>query len=215
MPKIRTKAKIRFIDFLRPDFFPYPYTLEQAFHVFQWMVATGEKYTKYSHSGVLDLLSMNPSCIGINPVRPIVSIDDLRRRFHYALLASHEVPLVAAWKQANGISIQAEKWILFPHYTPFEGSPYGSEATIKTALEKHLGDSRGISLNVSLNSCHLTARWVGGVSIAVSQRGFKFVLDYGFENDTGWNHTLATSEPNEPFTTTMHRAIANLSEMST
>lgn len=212
--KIRTKAKLRLINFLRPDCFPYPYAIEQAFHVFQWMVLTGKDYTKYGRPGVFELLSMSPSCLGFSSVRSITSLEDLRRRFHYALLSVTEMPLVAEWKRVNGISIEAEKWLHFPHYTPFIGNPLGSERDIQDALSKLLGQSRGTTLNTSLNSCHPGARWVGGVSIIVSPSGFKFVMDYGFVEDTGWSHTLAESENNEPFTDVLRRAIAALASMT-
>lgn len=213
---VRTKAKIRFIDFVRPDHFPYPYSIEQAFHVFQWLVATGSEFTRYQHPGVYDLLSMKPSVCGIDPVYPITSLSDLQRRFHWALLSGNEVPLVVDWKKSHGISIQTTKWIRFPHYDPFAGtSAFKSEDAVRKALEKLLGESRGKDLNVSLNSCHLGARWVRDVKVAVHPKGFTFVMDYSFPEDSSWWHySLATTENNEPFTDTLRRAIDALAQMT-
>jgi hypothetical protein len=216
MEKYRSKMKFRFLDLLRPDRFPYPYSLEQAFHIFKWMVTTGEEYTRYGSPGVRDLLNMRPSCLNSGQVNPITSLDDLRRRFHYALLAHEEVPLATSWKKANGICIQAEKWLAFPHYTPFGGN-FGSEFDIEKSLKKLLEMSRGTNLNVSLNECHTDARWVCGVSVEVIPRGFYFVMHYGCEEDAGsssWGHTLACSIDNEPFTDTMRRAISALAAMT-
>lgn len=80
---------VRFIDLVRPDgYWPQPYTLEQAFEIFRWMVAKGEGYStqeRWGSRGVVDLLSAT-SGIGHSSVIPISSLEDLRKRFHYAVL---------------------------------------------------------------------------------------------------------------------------------
>jgi hypothetical protein len=212
MSKIKTRAKIRFIDFLRPGSFPYPYTIEQALHVFRWMISTGAAYQKYMHSGVYELLSMKPTCINHNSVDSITSLDDLRCRFHWALLSAGDSPIVKEWKQDMGISIQGEKILVFPHYTPFENTQ--SEADIQKALKSLLNESRGTVLNVSLNDCHPKAQWVGGVRLKVCPEKFSFVIDYGYKNNTGWDYELAITKDNEPFTDTFNRAIRTMSKIS-
>ena len=212
MSKIKTRAKIRFIDFLRPESFPYPYTIEQAFHVFRWMVSTRAAYQEWMRSGVYELLSMKPTCINHSSVDPITSLDDLRCRFHWALLSAAVLPIAANWKQDMGISIQGEKIVVFPHYTPFENTQ--SEDDIQKALKSLLSESGGTVLNVSLNDCHPKAQWVGGVTLSVHPKRFAFAMDYGYKNNTGWNYELAATKDNEPFTDTLNRAIRTMSKIS-
>jgi hypothetical protein len=214
--KLKRSAEIRFIEFVRPDgYWPYPYSTEQAFQVFRWMVTTGKEYTKFGAPGVTELLSTNPTCLNFSRVHPITSREDLRKRFHYALLSNYGTPFVDQWRKANSISVTESRRLHFPHYTPFMGAgAYESERDIKDALDALLGKSRGKVLNVSLNDCHKRARWVGGVDIVVSEQGFSFNMDYGYEKDSGWNHILAATNKNEPFIDTMHRAIVALAEMT-
>jgi hypothetical protein len=214
-PRLRTKARIRFIGFVRPDgYWPYPYTIEQAFHVFHWMVVTGEKYRKYGWPGVYDLLSKQPTCLGISEVYPITSIDDLRSRFHYALLSRSRNCFVHNWRADNGISVTAEKILTFPHYEPFHPtSAHESEKAVHEALSSLLAGSRGKVLGVSLNPCHPKATWVGGVTVHIDRNGFSFIMDYGYVEDLGWCHTLAATEAKEPFTDVLHRAEVTLAAL--
>jgi hypothetical protein len=214
--KLKRSAEIRFVDLVRPDgYWPHPYTIEQAFQVFRWMVTTGKEYTKYGSAGVTELLSMQPTCLNFICVRPIISREDLRQRFHYALLSNYGGQIVGAWKKANGISLAESRRLYFPHYTPFTATAgFESERAIKDALDALLIQSTGKVLNVSLNECHKKARWVGRVDIAVSERGFSFNMDYGYENDSGWKYVLAATIKNEPFIDTMQRAISALAGMT-
>lgn len=214
-PRLRTKARIRFVEFLRPDgYWPYPYSLEQAFHVLQWMVATGEKYTKYGYSGVIELLSKKPTCLNASELLSIVDGADLRSRFHYALLSRTRNGFVQKWRIDNGISLDAEKILTFPHYDPFHRTPvYESEQSVNKALHSLLIGSRGKVLAVSLNSFHLKATWVGGVTVHINRNGFSFIMDYGYVENTGWCHTLAATEGKEPFTEVLHRAEVKLAAL--
>ena len=214
--KLKRCAEVGFIDFVRPDgFWPYPYTTEQAFQVFRWMVTTGKEYTKYGAPGVIDLLCKQPTCLNSRRVNPIHSREDLRTRFHYALLSNLGGPIVDEWRRVNGISVTESRRLYFPHYTPFAGnSVYESERAIEDALDNLLGKSRGMVLNISLNDCHKRARWVADVDISVSENGFSFDMDYGYENDSGWKHVLAATIKNEPFIDTMHRAITALAGLT-
>jgi hypothetical protein len=123
---MKTKAKIAFVEFLRPDFYwPNPYTIEQAFEVFRWMVRTGTAYersTRWGRNGPIETLSCSPSCTGFGYVAPIVSLDDLRRRFHFGLLSAHTTSSgVDEWRGAENTHVGAEKIIAFRHHKPFFG----------------------------------------------------------------------------------------------
>lgn len=211
---MKSKTKIKWINFLRPDCFPYPYTTEQAFEVFKWLVLKWEKYRDYGQTGAYELLSKNPSCLNFSSVHPITSINDLRSRFHYLFLYPHERPEITKWKVENGISIMGEKWIVFNHYTPFEGNVFGSEHDTKTALETLLS-TRDKTLKVSLNKSHPKAKRINSIKISISAlRGFKFIMDYGYKNDGSWGYVLAESGSTETFADTMLRAIATLSRLT-
>ncbi len=217
MSNLQTKAKINFIDFLRPGCcgFPYPYTVEQAFHVFQWFVRTGENHNKYGHSGIWDLLDCRPTCLNHDMwVDRIYSIDHLRKRFHYALLYDDSWnSLTTAWKKDNGIGINESKWIYFKHYIPFDHPEY-SEKDLQDTLEKLLNE-QDRKLNISLNNCHPRARFAYRVSIRVLPERFDFVMSYGYKNDhSSWDYILAQTENNEPFTDTMFRAIEKFKSLT-
>jgi hypothetical protein len=219
-PKLRTKALIRFIEFVRPDsFWPQPYSLEQAFHVFQWMVRTGKEFSKYQRSGVFDLLNKKATCCGAWNIDPIISVSDLRERFHHALLSAYGSELVSQWRKKNNICITEKKWIAFPHYTPFENSEaFGSESDLKDALNDLLTKSRGKFFNFSPNSCHPKATWIEKVFVNVTPEGFRFMARYGYEEDEGsssWDYVLARSDAmTTPFAQTLAEAIKKLNELT-
>ena len=204
--KMRTKAKISFIEFLRPDsFWPYPYTIEQVFHVLQWMVKEARYYIHGRQYEPIALLSCKPSCIFVSGIEPIVSVDDLRMRFHYALLG-RVYGNIAAWREDNGITIDGSRILHFPHHGP--GGLFKTDA--RTVLDKLFHDGERADLAVSLNCSHLSAKQCQKILIYVLDGGFLFVLKYGFDKSfaaSSWAHELARTEGNEPFYATMRRAV--------
>jgi hypothetical protein len=219
---LRAKAKIRLVEFLRPAcYWPHPYTIEQAFQVFRWMVKTGEGYRspgRWGSSGVTELLSKKPSCCGFSAVSTIRSLDDLRQRFHYALLSNHGSSAVSQWWTERRITVDAEHIISFPHYTPLAGPPrprprFRSEADIVRAIEDLLDKHRGERFETQLNSIHRDARVIHSIVVGVDPAGFTFDLAYGFnadgpgEMDSEWRETLARSEGNEPFVDVLAHAL--------
>jgi hypothetical protein len=215
---MRTKAKIKFIEFLRPgNRFAYPYTIEQAFNVFQWLVKTGSKYDTYGRSGVYDLMAMGPTCINHDIwYSHFYSIENLEKRFHYVFLYDDSWnKITTTWKKENDIGIDKTKWIYFNHYEPYGG--YGrnlSEVQIEETLEKLL-NSKNLKLNVSLNNCHPKAVWVEGVFIRIMPDYFEFVMDYGYKKDSSsWFHTLAKTENKESFIDTMFKAIEKFKSLT-
>lgn len=216
---LRTKAKISFVEFLRPDgYWPNPYSLEQAFHVLQWMVKTGHEHQKYGRSGPIELLSKKPTCICFGEIDPITSIADLRSRFHHALLSKWAADQAKAWRAANQIDVQTTKILTFRHYPPFSGGGlWRCEGDVGTGLRDlfHHGSTQRTAL--SLNSIHTTARTCKDVRIHVSRRGFRFVLTYGWpdeESSSCWSHELARTEGDEPFLDGLARAVTALAELT-
>lgn len=221
---MRTKAKIRFIEFLRPDsFWPYPYTLEQAFHVFQWMVKTGTDETyrvdgQWGSSGPLELLSRKPTCVNHFAVDPITSIEDLRLRFHYALLSQYPNSGVLSWRKEEGIRIDSSRMIYFPHGDEndpcayFGGSQAYSSGSQKETLKQLFSQGRTATLQQQLNSFHPGAVECHGVRVYVTPAIFRFELSYGYAGSS-WQHDLAATQENEPFLRGLSRAVKEFNSL--
>lgn len=217
LPAIQHRAKFCFIDLIRPDCY-HRYSMEQTFGIFGWMCQTAHDYTEklpdqgFQTSGAIDLLNAQPTCVSGNyPVNPIVSLQDLQRRINYVLLSAFASGYAEKWKVRNGISVTATKILRFPHHRPFTGHPL-SENDLKKRMSDLLA-SAGI-LRVQLNSCHADAKEIVAVKVHYSKfnNGFIFVLDYGIDGSV-WHHNLAIQSPEEPFITTMQRAIKELASL--
>ena len=226
--RTRRRARIELIEFLRPDYYwPNPYTLEMAFQVLRWLIksATGGGYVT-QHQGhrtcAVGLMggvgAVNGAC------KPILSLADLRSRFHAAILgATRYRPEVQRWRTDKGISADAVLEMDIRHYSPRRAPPshlpWQCDRDIEIALTVLLEKSPGRKLAVSLNSVHRSARRVHSVGILVGPNGFEFELRYGFKDprkerfDSEWNHTLAQTESEEPFLDTLARAIAEFDRL--
>lgn len=207
---MQTKAKFRFIEFIRPTcYWPHPYTLEQAFGVFRWMVQTGKPFIDQGRWGqhtVKSLLSKKPTCVNFSYVEPIVSIDDLRERFHYAILSDYVGPQLRAWREKFRIRPDGEAVISFPHHKWHTAD--SSEAEFASGLSALLR-SEG-QLGVRLNRCHSKARWIHSVQIDL-HAAYSFRLGYGYPNDSStWYVTLARQASGETFRATTARAVRKL-----
>ena len=210
---MKTKAKYRFVEFIRPDcYWPQPYTLEQAFGVFAWMLRTGEGYGDQScwgRSSILSLLSGKPSCVNFSAVDPIRSVDDLRRRFHYALLSSCVGESLKLWRSKFDVRPDGNAIISFPHHgwraAPFD--EHRAEIAVNALL-----NSEG-RLGVQLNEFHSRAREILGVDL--HWRGsYRFVLNYGYGYEGSvWRHLLARQLPRESFYAVLGRAQKKLSTL--
>lgn len=208
---MKTKAKYRFIEFVRPDgWWPQPYTLEQAFGVFAWILKTGSKI--YDQSGwgrrdIRSLLSCKPTCVNFSEVEPVVSVQDLERRFHHAILSGFVGPNIRAWREKLGITPDGEAIISFPHHG-WKGGPF-SEHDARCGIDALLG-AEG-RLGVQLNECHSRAREIYGVRL--HWRGsYRFVLRYGYDGSE-WDWLLARQLPGEAFYTTFQRAQRRLADL--
>jgi hypothetical protein len=235
---LRQKARYSFIELVRPDGY-VPYSIEQHFGIFRWMVATAKateptkaETGQWGASNPQCLLNMHPACVNDYDVSGVSSIAQLGERFHFALLSREAGASARRWRQQNGIGVMEQRILHFPHYAPFCGAPLQgkprSEEDIRKALDELLASDG--TLTAQLNSFHADAKEVYGVKVVVSPEGFSFVLSYGFDGSS-WNHTLADT-PNmwegegdtfrrnpygrksEPFIDTLDRAITAMASLT-
>jgi hypothetical protein len=201
--RMKTKATYSFAEFIRPDcFWPHPYTLEQAFGVLKWMIDSGQGYfdaTRWGTQTIEGLLSKKPTCTGFREIEPVISIDDLRERFHYALLSRNVGPNLARWRREQGIEVGGKRTMVFPH------GFIGSNHDFKVGLSALMATSG--RLKVQLNECHSRATEVYGVALHTnaSAPGWRFVLRYGFDGSM-WYHVLSRQTKKETFGTAFKRA---------
>lgn len=212
---MKYKAKFDFVEFVRPDYYwPSRYTIEQAFGVIRWMAETGAAFQhseRWGRRGPIEALSKKPSCCGFSSVTPIRSIEDLRQRFHYAILSGYGGSGLNDWREKYDIRCGGSQTIAFPHYKPLAGGArWTCEADVKKAIEAMFGDGSRRRTRKSLNRYHPTARTCKGITVAVGARGFRFCMEYGWPDDvstSSWFHPLAETEGKEPFLDTLDRAI--------
>lgn len=211
--QLRTKAKYRFVEFLRPNcYWPHPYSIEQAFGVFAWMVETGQSHKRRGQWGehtIECVLSKKPTCVSIRTIEPIESITDLRERFHYAIFDQYS-PASEAWRSASDVDAYASKILTFPHYQ-YNQAPE-CQAHLKGGLEELLGASGRLA--VPLNKFHEEAREIKGVALTYSTfiHGWEFRLMYGYDGSR-WSHKLAQQGNGETFTDTYLRARSSLAKL--
>lgn len=194
----KSKAKINFTELVRPDgYWPQPYSLEQAFQTYRWMIRTGRGFSTSGY-GVYDQLDGN-GARGNHDLHysPITSIDALRKRFAYAILGRSNGPNTTAWRKQEKVQFGEERILHFPHYAPFTGAPLLgnvlSEAQISKVLQAYFA-AEG-NLRVQLNESHAAAVEIVKLKINVGTWDFKFrfLLDYGYDG-SWWTHVLAEGE---------------------
>lgn len=198
---MKSKATYKFIDFIRPGgYWPHPYSIEQAFGVFSWMLKTGESYHdqgRWGRHDVRSLLSCKPTCVNFSEVDPIASVKDLERRFHYAILDDCVGPNLGQWRHNFGVTPTGRAIIHFPHD---DGTT--SNASARDGLDA-LMNATG-RLGVQLNEYHPLAREICGVRLHW-RHTWRFVLDYGYQGSV-WHRTLSRQLPKETFYTAFRRA---------
>lgn len=207
-PIIRTKAKYRFLEFLRPrhSWWPYPYTIEQAFGLYAWMAETSLACFKSEHNNpVHGLLAAIDTTVHAS-LQPVRSIDHLRDSFHCILL-SDVGQSIEDWKTKHGIGVYAERWVHFRHHQ--YGTGPDCEAGLKTNLDLFL-KSTG-KLAVQLNEHHADANNILGVTLRYSTyyHGWIFQLRYGVDG-SAWYHELAIQDRRETFYECFARARCEL-----
>jgi len=213
--RLKRSASVKLIDLVSPDYsWPYPYSIEQAFQTFRWMVASGSRYADPEEPTVIDLLS-DTSGQGHVTVRPVGNLEDLRRRFHLALFSKLHGAAVSRWRLECGIRVDQAITLPYRHYKPLNALThlgFKCEADIRQKLVALLQVKSGTKLTESLNSIHKRARTIHRVDLSVHAKGFAFQVHYGFnafgprQMDSEWSHNLAHTVGDEPFLDTFARA---------
>lgn len=215
----RESFTVHLIDLLRPDgYWPQPLSIEEAFETLRWMAATGSSKPEFTSrlewgsAGINDLLT-GGSGIGNRRIEPISSIQDLRRRFHFAILsraASHGQEL---WRREFGIRPEGTVTVPYPTFKPFVQLPglgWRSEAMIQTEIMRLTTVTAGVRMAVNLNGVYEHCRTLHGVRIAVEAGGFAFAIRYGdthpAEPGSSWDETIARTREGESFLQTFARA---------
>jgi hypothetical protein len=194
---LRTKVKVEFAELVRPNgYWPQPYSLEQAFQVYRWIVKTGKRFSEYQRRGVYDLLtgcgSVGNTDLYYDPIR---SIEMLRKRFQFAILGRSNCKAAEEWRAKEKIAFGQERILHFPHYAPFVGSPVLgqvlSEAQIKNLLDAYFATTG--NLIVQLNQFHPDAVEIVEMVLRVDtcRFEFQFGLQYGYDGSSWW-HQLAS-----------------------
>lgn len=214
---MKTKAKYNFVEFMRPkgSYWPLPYTIEQAFGVFGWMIESGQPFARRGRWGehTIECLLSGPgasSCTGIRTICPIISVDDLRQRFHDAFFDSYS-PMAADWRKSCGINAYASKTIAFKHHD--RGTGGDSEAGFRKSLDALLAG--GGTLTTQLNKYHRDAVDILSVELTYSiyRHGWSFRLEYGYDG-SHWFHNLAQQWKGDTFYGTFARAQAALAKLT-
>jgi hypothetical protein len=212
----KSRFDLNLIELVRPpSYWPHPYSVEQAFQAFRWMIKTGDTYRepgRWGSSGVREVLSAS-SGVGLSGVAPIKSLEDLRQRFHYALLADGG-KAVEQWRDDHGVRVGGRVTIPYAVHSDGHNSPaFTSPSNVKQELDRMLEPGPGQTMKMSLNCVHHDVRTLHSVEVRVFEGGFKFVLWYGdapkSELHSHWDETIAASREGETFLQTFARAREN------
>lgn len=204
------------------------YSVEMAFQALRFLIASasGSGYVTRHHWHSTCAVGLMGGAGAVNGGCELVnSMDDLRSRFHSALLSkTYPGSEVDRWRRDKGIDVNAVIRMPFRHYKPFHPPshlPWRCEDDVRKDLTELLVNSVGIKLAASLNSVHRSANVVHSVGIRVGPESFNFELAYGFKDpridnfDSRWYETLASTEGDEPFLDTLARAIHRLHRFKT
>lgn len=217
---MKTKGTYKWIEFVRPRGY-WIYSVEQVFGVYQWLVKTAIERSQHYQSGAVELLSMKPTCLNESRPDSIRSLDDLKMRFHYALLDNCNAPIVQKWRADFKIDINESVVIPFKHYVPFKGGKLCGkdvcEADIQKAIEGFFTATG--NLKQSPNKYHKNMTEIRGGKISVTAKQISFDLLYAApeERTTYWGRatTLATVDMDkEPFLDGLSRALIQLKEIT-
>jgi len=211
----RTSAKLSLIEFVRPvsdGYWPNPYSVEQAFELARWMLATGQAYPhpdRWVNAGVPWLLSASEGAIRIR------KLEDLRETIHRGILGREQNDAHTRWRVDHNIRVDAEIVLPYRHNKPHSGAPYlgmECESDVKNELKAFLSTAAGTRMKAQLNSVHARAKVIHSVDINVLPDGFSFRVYFGFnahrpgQSDSEWSHVLARTKHGETFLDTFARA---------
>lgn len=220
-PPVRLKSfKAPLIELLRPDgYWPQPLSTEQAFELLRWMATTGASKPEYTsrlqwgRAGIHELLT-GGSGLSRGLIEPIASLEDLRRRFHFAILSRAASAGQERWRSDFGIGPVGVVTVRQPTFKPFAPIPHlgwSSEQAIMEDIERLTTGSAGVQMAVDLNGVHDDCRTLHGVRIAVdAEYGFALSIRYGDTapgaHGSSWDVLIAHSRADESFLQTFARA---------
>lgn len=216
---LRKSFKVPLIELLRPDgYWPQPLSIEQAFETLRWMATTGSSKPEFTsqlqwgRAGIHELLT-GGSGLSHSCVEPITSIEDLRRRFHFAILSRASSRGQELWRSEFGIRPEGTVTVPYPTYKPFAALPHlgwQSEAEIHAEIKRLTAESAGMPMAVNLNGVYDDCQTLHGVRIRVAPEGFAFDIRYGnthpTEHGSSWDDTIARTREGESFLQTFARA---------
>lgn len=213
--RVQSRFKLRWIDLVRPGcYWPQPYSLEQALLAFRFLVWSADPFVKYGRCGPIELLSKQPTCLNMSAVAPIHSLDDLRQRFHFALL--YGLDCYGQWRKISRVGVNEIRWIPGKHYEPFAPPSrlFSCEGQFHDAFIGLLA-TKDVKLNHNPNEYHPRAVWIQSVWLDVTAAGFCVRTEYSYRHErSSWLITLAQTKNAEPPMDVIARACAKLKEIT-
>jgi hypothetical protein len=214
--KIKTTFEVDTTKIVAPDIAASHLEVDQQFELLRWMWQTGKDYeapAPYRPWSVQRLLRGDTTdWTRTNPF--ITSRADLQTLISRGILGrGHEI--YDMWREDHGLSYGEKTSVKARHYGKSSSSitTYHAGLHVDQALWTAMRDIRGEHLAVSPNHVHPKAVVIRDFGVSVSEKGFTFVISYGFEESeysSSWAHTLATTRGDETFYETAERALALL-----
>ena len=221
MTRRYTKAKYRLIEFVRPgSYWPYPYSIEQAFGAWRWMVSTAMQPKYRTQRGCCPALATVGASPGrvrrLEHVAPFGSLEELRERFQYAMFLAGG-PECEQWRKDYGIHQDGVVTLAFPHHRLTTGPV--SQAVAMRRMEA-LWRANG-TLTTQLNSCHADAVECYGAPLHLCEYStggkaelrWAFGLRYGVDG-SAWTEWLAMQKPKESLWEVFVRAEKRYKELT-
>lgn len=197
---------VHWLDTVRPGS-AWPLTVEKLLIVLQqlapsWKDERWHRRDRWTTRTPNDLLSADNGRWDVIGVAPICSVDDLRRRFQYIVLArcgSAKTDPVQAWRDHWGIRLDGKRRVRAQH------GGLGWDDAIKSFL-----GFKAALLQVSLNYIHRRAREFKGTEITIGHGGLcSFQVNIGLDGSR-WTEIITRQRPGEPVGETAVRALAML-----
>ena len=125
---------------------------------------------------------------------PVTSFEDVKTRYHYALLASMH-GCYERWRQDHNIELANNVTLIRAVPAKIEGNE----------ILGKLFNINGCETRVQLNPYNPKAIKIRGFGIGLTREGFSMILRHGYQGSS-WNQIVAETRFNEPFAETLKRA---------
>jgi len=193
-------------------YWPLPYTSEQAFSIYQRLVASAyvprKRYPTPRCEGVLELLSLS-SARGLTEVTPFGADcgEELRDRFTHALLYQGISDEVKQWRNKVGLRIDRTPKLKV-RFQKTRGQPVYWGSSEQSDVLNRLMHLAGRQFKQSHNSCHPGSKTEIKTQLHVGRKGFAFWVNYDYPlQESSWVVDI-NSEPDECFFPFCQRAEA-------